>query len=222
MSATSDTLPRRHPSALPLAIAGLAALAFGLLAWLVSYSSALVAWDGRVIVRVTDSVRDHPLLIDVLQVLSALGGRIVLTVVVTVAAVWHLRHGRGRAAAFVVITVILGNGLNLMLKAIFERTRPVIDEAITQVAGYSFPSGHAMNSTVAYGAVVLAALPFMKPSLRPWVIAGASILVLVIGATRVLLGVHFPTDVIAGFFAGIAWLSVCYAIFRIGSTSQSS
>jgi undecaprenyl-diphosphatase len=70
-----------------------------------------------------------------------------------------------------------------------------------------------MNSTVAYGAILIAAYPFLSATARRVAIVASAIVVVVIAATRVALGVHYPSDVIAGIIAGIAWLAVCYAFY---------
>lgn len=100
--------------------------------------------------------------------------------------------------------------LNLLLKQIFERPRPIFVDPIIVETSYSFPSGHAMDSLVAYGMLAYFALLFIKPwRARMGILFGAALLVILIGFSRLYLGVHYFSDVIAGFAAGGVWLSAC-------------
>ncbi len=114
-----------------------------------------------------------------------------------------LRRRRRADAWFLVAAVAGSEILNLALKLAFHRERP--SEAWSAAAaGYAFPSGHAMSSLVFYGA--LAALAWHS-RWRWTVCAGSALLVVVVGTSRLALGVHYPSDVIAGWCAGAAWLS---------------
>lgn len=106
------------------------------------------------------------------------------------------------------ITLIGAELLNLLLKALIHRPRP---EMILYFAhGYSFPSGHAMVSLVAYGFLTyLLCLQNRSWKPRTALIWGCGILVILIGFSRIYLGVHYFSDVIAGFAAGGVWLSTC-------------
>lgn len=102
--------------------------------------------------------------------------------------------------------------LNLGLKNVFERSRPELFQVVTE-AGYSFPSGHAMMSMCLYGmAAFLIARHIRDWGWRLGVIIIAVALAVAIGVSRVYLGVHYPTDVVAGFFAGGVWLAVCISL----------
>ncbi|MFA4886423.1 MAG: phosphatase PAP2 family protein, partial [Desulfotomaculaceae bacterium] len=113
--------------------------------------------------------------------------------------------------AVVLFSSLVGGWLlNTVLKHAFQRTRPDIQHLI-EVGGYSFPSGHAMISTAFYGMLgYLLWLSLRERSKPAWpVIVLTLCLVSSIGASRVYLGVHFPSDVIAGFAAGGVWLIAC-------------
>lgn len=101
---------------------------------------------------------------------------------------------------------VLGFGgailLNMGAKQIFSRTRPDLWISIAPETSYSFPSGHSMQSMAFVAA--LAMLAWHRPALRPLVAAGA-VFVAMVGLSRVYLGVHFPTDVVAGWTAALAW-----------------
>jgi membrane-associated phospholipid phosphatase len=100
--------------------------------------------------------------------------------------------------------------LNLVLKIIFHRTRPVFPQAFLVDTGYSFPSGHTMISLAFYGVIAYIALTYIKG--RSWkvlTVVGALVISVVIGFSRLYLGVHYLTDVLAGWAAGGLWLAVC-------------
>ncbi len=100
--------------------------------------------------------------------------------------------------------------LNALLKQVFERPRPVFVDPIVVETSYSFPSGHAMDSLVMYGMLAYFALLFIGNwRVRVAVLFGAALLVVLIGFSRLYLGVHYFSDVLAGFAAGGVWLSAC-------------
>ena len=108
------------------------------------------------------------------------------------------------------VALVGGAALNVLLKQIFERPRPVFVDPIIVETSYSFPSGHAMDSLVMYGMLAYFALLFIKPwRARMAILFGATLLVILIGFSRLYLGVHYFSDVIAGFAAGGVWLSAC-------------
>ncbi|MFB6364797.1 phosphatase PAP2 family protein [Paenibacillus elgii] len=112
-------------------------------------------------------------------------------------------------ALFFMVAVTGGALFNQLLKQIFERQRPML-HWIVEETGYSFPSGHSMASIVFYGMLAMLLLMFVKsPVLKLLIAVTAGCLVIMIGVSRIYLGVHYPSDVAAGFAAGAAWLTVC-------------
>jgi undecaprenyl-diphosphatase len=100
--------------------------------------------------------------------------------------------------------------LNQLLKAFFARPRPYFEQPLLMESSYSFPSGHAMESLVFYGMLAyFAVLGLQTWRARTAVVFGAALLVLLIGFSRMYLGVHYFSDVVAGFAAGSVWLSTC-------------
>jgi membrane-associated phospholipid phosphatase len=140
---------------------------------------------------------------------TTLGDGVVIFMLVATTSVflWLTQH---RWSVFIlVVGVIGGKVLNTVLKLGYDRARPSIVEAIDTVSSPSFPSGHAMGAMIAYGSVAyLVSRLEPTPRLRAatWVIAGS--LILLIGTSRIYLGVHYPSDVLAGFLAGLAWLAL--------------
>ncbi|ACK69229.1 phosphoesterase PA-phosphatase related [Gloeothece citriformis PCC 7424] len=98
--------------------------------------------------------------------------------------------------------------LNYWLKIRFGRLRPALWRQIIRVRHYSFPSGHAMMSSVTYGFIAYL-LSKQFPQRRTEILAVSSILIVAIGLSRLYLGVHWPTDVLAGYAVGLVWLSAC-------------
>jgi len=137
------------------------------------------------------------------------------TAIVTGVAVILLWYGSRHAdAAFVGLSVIGITVLVRVLKPVYERARPDLGSPIPLPQSYSFPSGHAATAVVLYGALGLLLAERARSRLRAaaWLVAAAALTV-AIGASRILLNVHFVTDVVAGFAVGLAWLCCC-AIVR--------
>ncbi len=107
------------------------------------------------------------------------------------------------AATFWVLATGGGLALNLLAKAFFQRTRPAFWESIAPETSFSFPSGHAMCSMATAAALVVL---FRRSEWRMHVMAIAVVFVLVVGVSRPYLGVHFPSDILAGWTAALAWV----------------
>jgi undecaprenyl-diphosphatase len=115
---------------------------------------------------------------------------------------------RWRWIAYFAITTGVGGLLNLQLKAWFARARPELAEALRGAHGYSFPSGHAMGSTIFFGALAYLAFRMLKRwSWRAAALAFAFTMIVAIAASRIYLGVHWISDVGAGIAAGAIWLT---------------
>ncbi|EIM00342.1 phosphatase PAP2 family protein [Rhodanobacter denitrificans] len=117
------------------------------------------------------------------------------------------RHGRLAGVWAVALLGILP--INGGLKALFQRVRPLHDHGYIVERGWSFPSGHAFGSIVFYGMLAYVLLRLLPPRFHRMVIAAAVLLVGVVGISRILLQVHYFSDVMAGYAAGAAWLVLC-------------
>jgi undecaprenyl-diphosphatase len=115
--------------------------------------------------------------------------------------VWAVRKRETRAAAAFAIVMVMTEVLNVLLKHTFERARPTLFQEIETLHSYSFPSGHAMAAAAIYGmmGVVLSRL---APRRRRLLVIGLPALIFMVGTSRIYLGVHWPSDVLAGFAAG--------------------
>jgi undecaprenyl-diphosphatase len=125
-----------------------------------------------------------------------------------------------------VLSVFGGMGVNKLLKFVVHRARPHFNDPILSLTSYSFPSGHTMMATVLYG--VLAAFLISKTPRWSWrvmILAVASCLILLVGFSRIYLGAHYLSDVLAALAEGLAWLSLCltavYSVWR-HRTSRST
>ena len=135
--------------------------------------------------------------------LSYLGTWPTVVVVIIVGAVWLLYRGKRRAALVLLIASFSGRLLVILEKAYFARLRPEENLRLVEVHYQSFPSGHSANSMIAFLAIAL--LAFDDPAHRRWAVAGAVLLSLLTGLSRPMLGVHWPSDVVAGWAFGLFW-----------------
>lgn len=146
---------------------------------------------------------------------TALGGATVL-ILGTLLVLGHLLLiRRFLTAAFVAVAVFGGYALSASLKNVYDRERPAVVPHFDHVVSASFPSGHAMSSAVVYltlGALLARTVARRKE--KVYVILAAMLLTLLIGVSRVFLGVHYPTDVLAGWSAGMAWALLCWLVAR--------
>jgi len=188
---------------------------FAILLFEVLAKGPLTRVDSSVANWMNGWVHGHPLLVDVLVVVSWFGKPPWLAAMVTAGAAYAFWRGRRRLAAYLVVTVVCGGIVDTFVKVLVNRPRPVVDHPLDTALGQSFPSGHSMSSTLTYGALLLVFLPVLSRRWRPVAIAAAVGIVLAVGSSRLLLGVHFLTDVAGGYILGLAWLFAATAVFEI-------
>jgi membrane-associated phospholipid phosphatase len=191
-------------------------LGFGTLLLLVRFHwGPLQSLDHGVAEGLNALVSPHPALVKALTTVSRAGGRPVLFALVAFAAVLLLIRRRTRLAIYLVVTGAGALLLDPSLKTLVGRVRPVVDVPVATAPGNSFPSGHALGSAVVYGALLLVFLPAVAARWRPAFIALIALIVVAIGLTRISLGVHFLSDVLAGWLLAAAWLGVTAYAFRL-------
>jgi membrane-associated phospholipid phosphatase len=120
--------------------------------------------------------------------------------------IWLVRRGARPLAWWVALTVTAGGVLNALLKLLVGRHRPEFLEPVARAAGFSFPSGHALNNAVGAAVFLLVLLPLVRgrPVWRAALWTAAVLVPLVTGVSRVVLGVHWTSDVVAGWLLGVA------------------
>ncbi|PRY23362.1 phosphatase PAP2 family protein [Pseudosporangium ferrugineum] len=191
-------------------------LGFGVLLLLVRLNwGPLERLDHGVADGLNRLVAPRPGLVSALESVTRLGGRTIMFGLVTITVVALLIRRRIRLAVYLVITGVGALLLDPSLKALVARVRPVVDLPVAQAPGNSFPSGHALGSTIVYGALLLVFLPAVSARRRKWFIGAVALLVAAIGLTRIALGVHYVSDVLAGWLLGAAWLGVTAYAFRV-------
>jgi membrane-associated phospholipid phosphatase len=147
------------------------------------------------------------------EVVTFLGNFVTLLAVTLVAAIVLWRRKQRIDAAFVVLAFAGAQLLSNGLKLVFQRERPFFPDPLATASTYSFPSGHALVSLAVCGAIaILVARRLSSAGRRALLFGGVGVLVIAIGFSRLYLGVHFLSDVLAGYAAGIAWLSLLYAV----------
>jgi undecaprenyl-diphosphatase len=159
----------------------------------------------------------HEVLADVMEVVGVVTHPWVLRVGAVAGAVVLWRRGRRRVAAWLVVTFAIASALSAGLKVLVARARPVFDDPIAHAGGYSFPSGHALTAMTAAGCAVVLLHPRLRGRARAalWAVAGG--FVVLVGLDRVMLGVHYLTDVVAGWVVGLATVVatvVAFAVWR--------
>jgi len=130
-------------------------------------------------------------------------------------------HGQRLQAGMLACAVLGGEVLDAILKTEFHRSRPEFSDPLTSAAGFSFPSGHAMEAMIFGGALVFLGWPRCR-TVRQQVllvtITGAT--VLLVGLSRIYLGAHYPSDVAAGYAAGASWLLLCVLAVSLWRASR--
>jgi undecaprenyl-diphosphatase len=214
-------IPRR----LVAALAVLSGAAFLLLGGLVaSRWEPLVSDDLAVEHRVHSWALGHPAAVDTAQVITTLGSPVAVDVVAALVVAALLLGGLLRPALVVVLARVVELGVETGVKFFVGRPRPVLEHPLATATSFSFPSGHAAGSAAVYGVLALlllraaaTAAPDRALPRRVVPVAVAAILAfaVAVAASRVVLGVHFPSDVVAGLvlgfgcaFAGVAALPV--------------
>lgn len=191
------------------------ALPFSYLLTQVQTSGPLTEFDTDLAQTINDGIHESRVLVAASYVVSFLASPPWFWVLVGGSAIWFFRRGDRRLAFFVVATSLGGGAISTVIKVAVDRERPAVDEPIAEAFGKSFPSGHAMGATYAYGALLLAFMPFIPRRVRAWVIGAWIAVILLVSLSRLGLGVHYLTDVLGGVALGLAWLAVATAAFSI-------
>lgn len=195
-----------------LAVIFVAGLAFGLLAVMVTtrtgwyrFDAGVAAWGTR---------RATPTTVTTFRVITQLGSTVVVvTIGVVLGLADFLRRHRWSGAAFM-LTVVLGQNLiSNGVKLLVRRDRPPISPPLHPGTGFSYPSGHTAAAAATYAAAALLLGRGCRWPVRVWLAAAAAAVTVAVGLSRLLLGVHWLTDVFGGAALGLGWFAVCAIAF---------
>jgi membrane-associated phospholipid phosphatase len=154
-----------------------------------------------------------PGLVRALDAISTGFAPMVFRVAATGLGGWLLVRRRSRLAVWVLVTTWGAALIGVVVKDAVRRARPIFVEAVATAPGRSFPSGHALGSVVGCGVLLLVLLPLLPRATRPVAWVAAAVVVAAVGFARVGLGVHYLSDVLAGWVLGLAWLAGTATVF---------
>lgn len=205
----------RTAGRLGLAAAGLLAVVVVLVPLAVLVRRAwppLVEADLAVTDAAERAVAGSDLLLGVARGATLLGDPTLLWVLAVVLAGVLALRGQRRAALFVLAVRLVTQVVSTGAKAVIDRTRPVFDVPVDTALGASFPSGHALAAAGMWTAVAVVTLPLVPPARRVWLLVLAGVVAALVAASRVLLGVHYLSDVVGGFLLGTGITALCAAL----------
>jgi membrane-associated phospholipid phosphatase len=198
-----------------LLLSGISLFLFGHVAEDLLEQDTMVRFDLAFASELHRMVMNNPTVIEFFRFISLYGFRMILVLGVIFALVF-IAQKRWFYLLIWAVTLIGGDFLNFLIKSIFARARPEFADPFAQEIGFSFPSGHAMLSFIAYGmAAYLLCLYVKNHYARILIVFVAVMLILLIGISRLYLGVHYLSDVVGGFLAGGMWLATCITAVRI-------
>ncbi|MBD3761336.1 phosphatase PAP2 family protein [Rhizorhabdus sp.] len=179
-----------------LALAGLSMLAAGLSLWLLSPRLDLLLFERIRLEAGNDGVAPF-------QFFTAIGGFAVLGPLALLIAAWLIARRHHALALWLFAVIGSGRLMIEAMKALVARPRPPLADRLTEVSTHSFPSSHAAGTLLTWLAIAM-----LFPALRRWLLPFALIMAAGIGWSRIALGVHWPSDVLAGYGLALLWVGV--------------
>lgn len=149
--------------------------------------------------------------------ITNLGDQTAYLLIIPAIAVLLFYRGHHRWKLSLQATLVLASAylLNIAIKHLISRPRPLEDLRLVPAHSYSFPSGHSMSAIAFYGFIIYLTYKYVPNTfLKILLIFFQVLLILGIGLSRIYLGVHYPSDVLAGFIAGLVWLIICIVVFN--------
>ena len=206
----------RAATVTPVVLVTAAALVFAILLVLVRLRwRPLESIDHGAAARINGFVSGQEAVLAVVRDVTTLGSTVVLSALITAAVALLALRRLWRLAAYLAVTGAGALVLDPVIKVLVGRLRPVVAHPVAHAPGNSFPSGHALGSIVCYGAVFLVFLPAARGRWRTWFAVVIAVIVAAVGVSRILLGVHFISDVVGGWAIGIAWLGLTAFAFEL-------
>jgi len=213
---STNALGRQRGSLRPLFAVTAAAMVFTILLLLVRLQWApLESVDHGAAAHLNSLVADQATLVKIIKAITYLGSNGVLWAVIAAATVIVAIRRRWRLAAYLLVTGAGALVMDPVLKSLVGRLRPVVAHPIAYGTGDSFPSGHSLGSIVCYGAILLVFLPAARGRWRTAFITVIVALIALIGISRLLLGVHYLSDVLGAWALGITWLGITAFAFEL-------
>lgn len=194
--------------------------AFVALAVLVATRWSPLIWlDQAGVLAAHRDVRAHPWLLLAARVATTIGGPLVVGSVTVVVGLILLVRRRVRAVLYLLVARVVELGVETGAKQVVHRPRPLLPDPVAHASSFSFPSGHAGGSAAVYGAVLVLAVTASRGTARPAARIGAGVvgvfvvvLVAAVAASRILLGLHYPSDVTGAVLLGVACLIAAHPL----------
>jgi undecaprenyl-diphosphatase len=204
-----------------MAVMAIATVIFGVIAGNIATKDPMVQQDLQVSVWL--HTHGSPAFSAAMLAISQLHSTIGITVFSVIVAIFLWRHGDRYWVGSLLLAVPGGMLLNVILKQVFHRSRPVWDDPLLTLTSNSFPSGHAAAATLFYGFLAAYMIWRMKKaSARALAVAGCVLMILLVAFSRVYLGVHYPSDVLAAIAISTAWLVLSLVTVRAIAKRRSA
>ncbi|MEV0080870.1 phosphatase PAP2 family protein [Nocardia neocaledoniensis] len=205
-----STLGRRLPLAATLLAVALTLV--GVLTWQVNNDAGIIRIDPRVLDWMI-AHRGEPLT-SIARFVTDLGDTLSMTILATLTVAWFAARRDWATVALVALTSAGAGVLVVVIKRLVGRHRPPEVSRLVAEPSLSYPSGHTLGTTVVVGIVALTVIPGLR---RRWLRVAATVFAVLfpiaVGLSRIYLGVHWSTDVLAGWIFGLAWLTLCVTVF---------
>jgi undecaprenyl-diphosphatase len=207
---------------LVLAVVFVEAALFAIMLTLVaSKTPALLRLDRATARELHEFALTHGRFTQTLKNISDVGSTVAWCAIFALTIAWLIYRHSPRLVFFVVATSVGSSLLNSLIKLTVDRDRPNLVSPVATASGSSFPSGHAQAAIVGYGILLVLFLPVIPRPRRPLAVIAATLMALLIGFSRIALGVHYISDVVSGYLVGSLWLIALVAVFGVWRGHQT-
>ncbi|HTN21716.1 MAG TPA: phosphatase PAP2 family protein [Pelobium sp.] len=158
---------------------------------------------------------------EIMKSVTFIGNLIGYALIIPILTIFFIIRKTWRLSLEITSVLLLSSGLNVVLKNIIERQRPPEIGRLVFAQFYSFPSGHAMSAVTFYGFIIYLCIILVKKAWLKYSIISLCIFIsALIGISRIYLGVHYPSDILAGYIGGLAWLMFCILVLNLITLSK--